>query len=160
MPILQDIRLTTGVGGERLRTTEFVPIVCNKSLHERATALETNAPGFNVLIEEDVMKSQKIVLTYQNNQLKAFEVPGLAERLVKEYSAVAELELGICKPKEEPMKEEARDGELLAAVVGLEQVLNEEGVPVQTPHSIEPKNAALFFYWTAKEGAILSPSWK
>jgi hypothetical protein len=40
-------------------------------------------------------------------------------------------------------EDEDRGGELLAAVPGLEQVLKEVGVLVQTPHNMKPKNAAL-----------------
>jgi hypothetical protein len=80
---LQDIRLTTGVSEERLKSTESVHIVLKDSLQRWATDLESNAPRFNVLIEEDVMKSWKMVLAYHDNQLRAFEVPGLAEKVVQ-----------------------------------------------------------------------------
>jgi hypothetical protein len=55
------------------------------------------------------------------------------------------------------MEDEARDCEVLAAVPRLEQVLNEERVPVQNPHNIESKNAAFYSYWTANEDVFLNP---
>jgi len=72
-------------------------------------------------------------------------------------SPLNELELKISKQEEEPIKDEARGCELFAAVLGLEQVLKEEGVPVQIPHNIESRNAAFYSYWTANDEAFLSP---
>jgi len=77
--------LTIGVGDERLKSIESVPIVPHESMSGRAIVPETNAPGFEVLIGELRMKSRKMVLVYHDNQLKALYVPGLPEKLVHEY---------------------------------------------------------------------------
>jgi len=46
---------------------------------------KTDAPGFDVLIKEDVMKTREMVLAYHENELKAFNIPGLAAQLVGKY---------------------------------------------------------------------------
>ena len=42
-------------------------------------------------------------------------------------------------------------------MLGLEQVLDEEGVPVQISHKMDSKNASFYLYWTAKEEALTKP---
>jgi len=41
-----------------------------------------------------------MVLSYQHNELKAFDVPGLADKVVQKYPPLSELELGMCKQEE------------------------------------------------------------